>query len=65
MSHLKVKAAPTGSLISEVTPQSAGWSYVGFALHRLTSADGTLTRRDSMKPERSSGLKRTRLPTFT
>ena len=35
MSHLKVKAAPTGSLISEVTPESAGWSYVGFALHRL------------------------------
>ena len=32
--NLLVKAAP-GRTIVEVTPQSAGWRYVGFAANRL------------------------------
>jgi 5-deoxy-glucuronate isomerase len=32
---------PNGShgLVHDITPQSAGWSYVGFALHRLRAGD--------------------------
>jgi 5-deoxy-glucuronate isomerase len=32
---------PTGThgLVHEITPQSAGWGYVGFALHRLRAGD--------------------------
>lgn len=36
---LLVKASPTGRDIVTVTPQSAGWKYVGFAAHRLASGD--------------------------
>ena len=39
MSQLKVKPNAAGGLVSEVTPQSAGWSYVGFALHRLAAGE--------------------------
>jgi 5-deoxy-glucuronate isomerase len=34
---LLVKAAPTGPAIAEVTPQSAGWNYVGFEALRLAA----------------------------
>ena len=33
--NLLVKAAPSGAKIVEVTPQSAGWRYVGFAAYRM------------------------------
>ncbi len=35
MSHLKVKPSGTNGLVGHVTPESAGWTYVGFDLHRL------------------------------
>ena len=34
-SQLLVKPAGRSGRIHHVTPQSAGWSYVGFDLHRL------------------------------
>ncbi|MGK5061162.1 5-deoxy-glucuronate isomerase [Janthinobacterium sp. LB3P112] len=38
MSPLLVKARP-GSTIVEVTPESAGWTHVGFAAHRLAAGE--------------------------
>ncbi|MCC7698103.1 5-deoxy-glucuronate isomerase [Janthinobacterium sp. EB271-G4-7A] len=38
MSPLLVKARP-GSAIVEVTPESAGWTHVGFAAHRLQAGE--------------------------
>lgn len=35
MSHLKVKPQGTSGRVTHVTPESAGWTYVGFDLHRL------------------------------
>jgi 5-deoxy-glucuronate isomerase len=35
MSHLKVKPQGTNGRVTHVTPESAGWTYVGFDLHRL------------------------------
>ena len=35
MSKLQVRPGKGRGLVAEVTPTSAGWSYVGFALHRL------------------------------
>lgn len=35
MSTLKVKSNKGSGLVAHVTPQSAGWTYVGFDLHRL------------------------------
>ncbi|TGS31678.1 5-deoxy-glucuronate isomerase, partial [bacterium M00.F.Ca.ET.180.01.1.1] len=35
MSKLLVKAAKGHGRVAHVTPQSAGWTYVGFDLHRL------------------------------
>ncbi|WAJ29157.1 5-deoxy-glucuronate isomerase [Antarcticirhabdus aurantiaca] len=35
MSKLKVRPQAARGLVHEVTPQSAGWGHVGFALHRL------------------------------
>lgn len=35
MSKLLVKSKPGNGLVARVTPASAGWSYVGFELHRL------------------------------
>ena len=36
---LLVKASRTARTSVEVTPQSAGWNYVGFAAHRLARGD--------------------------
>jgi 5-deoxy-glucuronate isomerase len=36
---LLVKAAPAGRDIVTVTPQSAGWRYVGFSAHRLATGE--------------------------
>ncbi|PRD43982.1 5-deoxy-glucuronate isomerase [Phyllobacterium phragmitis] len=50
MSKLHVKpSAGTGRII-DITPQSAGWTYVGFALHRLApgrSASGSESDRET------------------
>jgi len=35
MSRLQVKPKKGGGLVSHVTPENAGWTYVGFDLHRL------------------------------
>ena len=35
MSKLLVKPRPGGGRVSHITPESAGWTYVGFDLHRL------------------------------
>jgi 5-deoxy-glucuronate isomerase len=39
MSHLRVRPKGTHGLVAKVTPESAGWSYVGFALHRLDAGE--------------------------
>ena len=47
---LLVKARRTGREIVSVTPQSAGWRYVGFSAHRLTAGESlsTETARNEM-----------------
>ncbi len=39
MSKLLVKRKAGSGLVAKVTPQSAGWGYVGFELHRLKPGD--------------------------
>ncbi|KQQ91224.1 5-deoxy-glucuronate isomerase [Aureimonas sp. Leaf324] len=39
MSKLLVKPSGTTGLVVDVTPESAGWTYVGFALHKLKPGD--------------------------
>jgi 5-deoxy-glucuronate isomerase len=39
MSRLRVRPKGRRGLVTEVTPESAGWSYVGFALHRLEAGE--------------------------
>lgn len=39
MSRLQVRPAKGRGLVAEITPESAGWSYVGFALHRLPTGE--------------------------
>lgn len=39
MSRLLVKPKGNGGKIHEVTPQSAGWGYVGFSLYRLAEGE--------------------------
>jgi 5-deoxy-glucuronate isomerase len=49
MPNLKVKAAGTNGRVTHVTPETAGWTYVGFDLHRLTpgqSASGETGDRE-------------------
>ena len=38
-SHLQVRPTAKTGLVHDITPASAGWNYVGFALHRLTSGE--------------------------
>jgi 5-deoxy-glucuronate isomerase len=40
MPNLRVRPKGSHGLVTEVTPASAGWSYVGFALHRLNANEG-------------------------
>ncbi len=40
MPNLRVRPKAAHGLVTEVTPESAGWSYVGFALHRLNANEG-------------------------
>ena len=42
---LLVKARRAGRDIVKVTPQSAGWSYVGFAAHRLAAGESRRSTR--------------------
>jgi 5-deoxy-glucuronate isomerase len=39
-SPLLVKAAPTGRVVVDVTPESAGWTHVGFQVQRLVAGEG-------------------------
>ncbi|KQY13249.1 5-deoxy-glucuronate isomerase [Rhizobium sp. Root482] len=39
MPNLLVKPNGTSGLVHDITPQSAGWTYVGFALHRLSAGE--------------------------
>jgi len=39
MSKLLVKPRGTSGLVTHVTPESAGWTYVGFDLHRLKAGE--------------------------
>jgi 5-deoxy-glucuronate isomerase len=39
MSKLLVKPKPGTGRVSHITPQNAGWSYVGFDLHKLKSGE--------------------------
>jgi 5-deoxy-glucuronate isomerase len=39
MSHLRIRPTTHHGQTINVTPQSAGWTYVGFALHRLRKGD--------------------------
>lgn len=39
MSRLLVKPKKGGGLVSRVTPESAGWTYVGFELHKMKPGD--------------------------
>jgi 5-deoxy-glucuronate isomerase len=39
MPQLRVRPNATKGLVTEVTPESAGWTYVGFALHRLEAGE--------------------------
>ncbi len=39
MSHLRLRSQPSGALACEVTPRSAHWVYVGFALRRLAASE--------------------------
>ncbi|AEQ50318.1 5-deoxy-glucuronate isomerase [Pelagibacterium halotolerans] len=40
MSELLVKPSGETGKVIDITPESAGWRYVGFALHRLSAAQG-------------------------
>ncbi len=39
MSDLRIKPAGTTGKVHDITPGTAGWTYVGFALHRLKPGD--------------------------
>ncbi len=41
MSRLKVRPKATQGLVHDITPESAGWTHVGFALHKLSPGEGT------------------------
>ena len=48
-SNLRIRPMAKTGLVHEVTPASAGWTYVGFALHKL--AAGTVTGGNSAEQE--------------
>ena len=51
MSHLLVKPRGTTGLVHDITPESAGWGYVGFQLWRLApgeAAGGALGDREAI-----------------
>ena len=47
MNSLLVKGSQVDGKIVEVTPQSAGWTHVGFAAHRLAAGEGIKLETDS------------------
>jgi len=40
MSKLRIRPPKKSGLVASVTPESAGWGYVGFDLHRLVPGEG-------------------------
>ncbi|MET0427889.1 MAG: 5-deoxy-glucuronate isomerase [Microvirga sp.] len=47
MSNLHVKPSGTAGRVVDVTPESAGWTYVGFALDRLAAGAASHGRSDA------------------
>ncbi len=41
MSKLLIKSKTGNGLVAQVTPESAGWGYVGFELHRLAKGQSS------------------------
>ncbi len=41
MSHLRIRPVADHGPVIRITPESAGWTYVGFDLHRLRAGDKT------------------------
>ena len=39
MSHLRIRPKDKSGRVTHVTPESAGWTHVGFDLHRLKPGD--------------------------
>ena len=61
MASLLVKARREGREIVRVTPQSAGWKYVGFAAYRLPSACWFRLRLTApMRPSSRTALPKSR-----
>ena len=56
MSHLKVKPAGSHGRVTHVTPESAGWTYVGFDLHRLKPGETVSARTGDREACLSSGM---------
>jgi 5-deoxy-glucuronate isomerase len=52
MSSLLLKPAATSGLVHHVTPESAGWTYVGFDLLSLAPGEGT----EALTPDRETCL---------
>ncbi len=46
MSSLKIRQSGERGLIHDVTPENAGWTYVGFALHRLAAGESATAETD-------------------
>lgn len=44
MPELLVKPAGRAGKVHDITPRSAGWSYVGFALHRLAAGESVMEK---------------------
>ena len=59
MSRLLLKPAGTAGKVHDVTPETAGWGYVGFALWRLgpgeTASDATLDTETILREAGKSG----------
>ena len=46
MSKLKVKASAQNGLVTHITPENAGWTYVGFDVYRLKPGQGVNAKTD-------------------
>ena len=60
VSKLKVKPSEGEGRVSHVTPESAGWTYVGFDLHRLKPGDTSRPRPVTARSAWSSSPARAR-----
>ena len=57
MPQLRVRPKAARGLVTEVTPESAGWTCVGFSLHRLEPED-TVAAETGARVSSSSRAKR-------